>query len=394
MFVRLTPKSELDRRVAALQGLMREEGLDGAVIVQNADLFYFAGTVQRSHLFVPAAGRPVLAVTKSVARAKAESALAVVPLASPRELPRLLAEHGFPAGGRLGLELDVVPAAHYLRYQKLFAPAQVADVSPLIRAVRMVKSPYEVGIIRDAARLHSEIFALLPGVIREGLREVELAGFMEHEMRRRGHAGRQRLRAFNSEVTHVFLASGASAAVGSYFDGAVGGTGVSPAYAQGAGFKTLARDEAILIDPAFVFDGYSVDVTRTFCIGKLPRHLTEAYETARAIHDALRSAARPGMSCAGLWETALDMAKASGFGDHFMGYPQAVSFVGHGIGIEIDELPVVAPGMATPLAEGMVLCLEPKFVFAEGAVGLENTFVVTADGLETLTVFDEGIIYL
>lgn len=390
--MRFTPKDELDNRVARLQTLLGEYGLDGALIVQNADLFYFTGTVQRAHLFVPAAGEPVLAVTRSYERAAAESALAdVVPLANPKELPGLLAARGFPAGGRLGLELDVLPAANYFRYEKLLAPARLADASPLIREVRMVKSRYELDIMREAGARHAEIFALLPALIRAGMSEVEMAGAMEHEMRRRGHAGRQRMRAFNNEVTHVFLASGANGAVASYFDGAVGGAGVSPAYAQGAGFKKLAAGEPILIDPAFVFDGYSVDVTRTFCMGELPARLAAAYDAARAIHDALAAAARPGVTGADLWALARGMADESGFGGNFMG---AVSFVGHGIGIEIDELPVIAPGQATPLAEGMAICLEPKFVFPEGAVGLENTFAVTATGLERLMVFDEGVIYV
>lgn len=83
-----------------------------------------------------------------------------------------------------------------------------------------------------------------------------------------------------------------------------------------------------------------------------------------------------------------------GLKDHFMGYPEPVAFIGHGIGIELDELPVMARGFDKLLEKNMVFALEPKFVFPEGAVGIENTFVVTEKGLDSLTVFDESIIYL
>ena len=79
--------------------------------------------------------------------------------------------------------------------------------------------------------------------------------------------------------------------------------------------------------------------------------------------------------------------------DYFMGYTQKAGFIGHGVGIEINELPVIAPKSRHVLEEGMTFALEPKFVIPEvGAVGIENTFVVRKDGIELLTDFEENII--
>jgi len=90
----------------------------------------------------------------------------------------------------------------------------------------------------------------------------------------------------------------------------------------------------------------------------------------------------------------LAAAAATPYAANFMGPPgYNTKFIGHGIGIEVDEFPFVAKGAPSVLAPGMVFALEPKFVFpGEGAVGLENTYLVTADGFETLTPLDEGVL--
>jgi Xaa-Pro aminopeptidase len=149
-----------------------------------------------------------------------------------------------------------------------------------------------------------------------------------------------------------------------------------------------------MVDYVGVKDGYMVDQARIFCIGKLKPHLTKAYAVAAEIQAAVKEMSKPGVCCADVYEAAVQIAHRNGLRDHFMGYPESVAFIAHGIGIELDELPVMARGYQAPLQEGMVLALEPKFVFPDGAVGLENTLVVTPQGLENLTVFDESVGFL
>ncbi|NLJ55999.1 MAG: aminopeptidase P family protein [Firmicutes bacterium] len=392
--MRYTPKSELDRRVAKLQAGLRRAGIDGAVIVQNADLFYFAGTIQRSHLFVPAEGRPLLLVKKDPARARVESALdQIVGLDSLRKMSAVLQANGYSSFKTLGFELDVLPANQYLRYRGLFEPAEIVDVSPLIRDVRMVKSPYEIDIIREGARLHGVIFSFVKENLRAGISELELSALLAEVSRRNGHAGYMRVRGFNQDLYYIHLLSGHNT-MPSYFDGSVGGEGISPAFAQGSCRKLISKNEPVFVDYNFVFDGYIVDQTRTFCIGELPAHLAQAHATAVGILKELEKMARPGIAWEALYTRAMYLAAESPFKDHFLGFPEPVSFIGHGLGIELDEQPVIAPGFKAPLAEGMVFALEPKFIFPDGAVGVENTYLVTKDGLETLTVFEEEIIYI
>ncbi len=393
--MRLTPREELARRTSRFQKLLRQQGIDGAVIVQNADLFYFAGTIQRSHLFVPAEGKPLLLVKKSFARAREESALEdVVPLEASRELPGALAARGYGPFSRLGFELDVLPANDYFRYQKMFPDVKIVDISPLVRTVRAVKSAYELELMRNAAALNQLMFSRARELLREGMTEVELAGRLEAFYRCNGHQGCVRTRSFNMEVVYGHLLSGESCFAPGFLESPTGGEGLGPAFPQGAGRKVIRRNEPVLIDYVGVLDGYLVDQSRVFCLGRLPDRLVRAHRVALEIQELLKEKGRPGAMCSELYELAVNVAEKNGLREHFMGCPEPVAFVGHGIGIELDELPVIARGYNAPLEEGMVVALEPKFVFPEGAVGIENTFVVTRRGLEVLTIFEEDIIYV
>ncbi|MDD4170132.1 MAG: Xaa-Pro peptidase family protein, partial [Desulfotomaculaceae bacterium] len=367
----------------------------GAIIIQNADLFYFTGTVQRSHLFIPAEGRPVLMVRRSFPRAVEESALEnIIQLHNPKEMIAALKAYCYGEYKTIGFELDVLPVVQYRRYQKIFDPAEIIDISPYIRSIRMIKSPYELELIKTSAQLNQEVFSLIKNMLQEGITELELAGLVEAAARKRGHHCMLRLRGFNQELCYGHLISGINLAVPSYFDGPTGGRGPDPSYPQSAGFKKISKNEPVMVDYGFNLDGYIVDQTRMFCMGELPDHLVQAYTASRAILAEIKKKAKPGVACSELYDVALQTAQTHGFGKHFMGFPEQVSFVGHGVGLELDEPPVIAAGFKIPLAEGMVIAIEPKFVFPDGAVGIENTFIVTAGGLETITDFDEDIIYI
>jgi len=394
--MQLTPKAELERRTASLQRLLQRENLDGALIVQNADLFYLSGTVQQSHLYVPASGSPLLMTRKSYERARRESALeSVVPLGRLQDLPGLLAEHGHAPPRRLGLELDVLPTNLYFVYQKLFQ-AELVDVSPLVRQVRMIKSPYEVEIIRRAARLLDQVFRSVGQYLREGMTEVELAGQLEAVARRLGHQGVVRMRTWNQELFYGHLMAGVSGGVPSYLASPTGGAGVTPAVAQGASFRRIGRHEPILMDYVGAVDGYLVDQTRIFALGELPDRLVAAHQAMLTVQQAVVEAAHPGVACADLYRLAVDTAAALGYSEHFMGpAPDRVPFVGHGVGLELDELPVLAEQSPHLLQPGMVFALEPKVIYPDqGVVGVEDTFLVGPDGLERLTLTPQEIAVL
>ncbi len=386
------PRAELTARLARLRSDLAARDLDAALLVQNADLYYYAGTVQQAHLYVPADGEPTLFARKTVARARVETPLDVVPLASVAALPeQLAARYGAPPQ-RLGLELDVLPVNQLRRYEALLPGVQAVDVSPLVMRQRAVKSPWEVERIRAAGAVTIAVSERLPDLLEEGITEAALAGRLEAVARSLGHQGVIRMRGFNQEMFYGQLLTGASGEVASFLDTPLAGTGLSPAVAQGVSFRRIGRGDPIVFDFVSVVDGYTADFTRMYVLGALDPRLEEAYAAARRIQEAVAARARPGVRCRELYETACEVAEAAGLAASFMGHGEGqVRFIGHGVGIELDELPVLSPNDLT-LEEGMVFALEPKFVLPGlGAIGIENTWLVTVAAPEVLTPAPEHI---
>ncbi len=388
----MTPHEEIENRIKKLQAAMRERGIGASLLIQRADLFYFSGTGQNGILFVPAEGEPTLLIKKSITRAQQESAIeSIIPFTGWEKLVEII-EENIPANSIIGLELDVLPAGLYLRYQEKLKNYQLDDTSSLIRQIRAIKSDYEIAQMKEAARLSKSVFLHARDKIKAGMAEVELAGHLEFHARTLGHQGAVRMRGFNQELYYGHVLTGDNAATITFFDGPTGGSGLNPSFPQGAGANVIRENEPILIDFVSVLRGYMVDQTRIFCVGELPLHLREAHRQAVRIKNTLARYGKPGVKCSELYAKAAELANEAGLTNHFMGYVEKVNFVGHGVGLELDELPLIAPGYDVPLEEGMVFALEPKFIFpAEGTVGIEDTFVVGCDGLIQLTDFSETL---
>jgi Xaa-Pro aminopeptidase len=389
-----TPRDELNDRIGGLQGHLQAEALDGALILQNSDLFYFAGTIQQAHLYVPAEGKALLMARKDYERARRESALTqVVPLSSPRQIPALLADHGLPLPKRLGMELDVLPANLFFQYRKLLDGVEILDVSHGIRLQRAVKSAYELALMRTAAGFADRVAAHVPTVLEAGRTEIEVAGAVESFARSLGHQGFVRMRLWGSELFYGHLMAGPAAAEPSYLASPTGGAAVSPAVAQGPSFTPICPHQPILVDYVFAHQGYLADHTRIFCLGKLPADLARAQAEMVTIQEEIKAMAVPGVTAGAVYAKAVGLAEAAGYGDHFMGVGKTrIRFVGHGVGLELDEYPFLAKGQEMVLAENMVVALEPKVIFpGKGVVGIENTHVVTAEGLAPLTRYPDGV---
>jgi len=143
------------------------------------------------------------------------------------------------------------------------------------------------------------------------------------------------------------------------------------------------------------YPAYQTDMTRVFSIGKLPDRAYRVHRVALEIQARMERTAKPGVPCAELYRDALAMAGQEGLEDCFMGTRFQAKFVGHGVGLEINELPVLTTRSKDILQPGMTFAFEPKFVLAGiGAVGIENTFLVTDSGVEKMTLLDENIIEL
>ncbi len=391
----LLPKTEAAARVQKFQSWMQEAAVDAAFILQNADLYYFAGTIQAGLLCIPAVGELLLLVQKSAERARLESPWKhIVPMSGLGKCPEILAGEGITGLRKIGLEMDVLPASYYFRFQRLFPDAAFVDASEQIRMLRMVKSPYEVDQIRAAARMLDLAFHEIPGWMRPGVTELEISARLEGFLRLQGHQGITRMRGLNHELAYGTISSGRTATHPSCFPGPVGFRGLYPAVPIGAGRKEISHGDSVMVDIVGGYGGYIADQTRTFAIGEIPSDMREAHNFALAVIREIESMLRPGVLCKQVYRRALELVKESPYAGGFMGAGEnQVRFVGHGVGLELDDLPVLAAGFDLPLEQGMVVAVEPKIFFPErGGVGVENTYAISADGFENLTPFPEELI--
>lgn len=385
--------AEIEDRIRRLQVLLRRHETDGALLVERTDIYYFSGTDQNAHLYVPADGTPLLMVRKSVARANEDSPLKVVCLAGFSKLPELMDSHCGPIPGRLGLELDVLPYRFYRVYATHFPQTGFMDVWPLIREVRMIKSAYEISCLKQAAQMADSMYKKVPDFLSQSVTENDLAARVEFYYRSHRHPGLVPARGFNQIPLYGHIMAGPNAALPSQSAGPTGGRGLGPFLSQSAGNTPIERHQPIIIDYVGSVGGYNADQTRIFCLGTLEPHLIQAHEVMCEIQDAVALKGRPGTVTGDLYQLALSMAERAGFDRGFMGYPDPVPFVGHGVGLELNEWPVIGRGSDTVLQAGMTIALEPKVVFpGEGVVGIENTFVITAEGMQRLNRFPDDIV--
>lgn len=366
--------------------------------MQSADLFYLTGTIQSGILYVPAQGAPLYFVRKDADRARRESPIEhVVALESLRDLPEALSKRGYPAASRIGFEFDVLPVATFERYRKLFDVATCLDASALLRQLRMIKSPYEIAQMRAAGGQADRVYQAARRTLRVGMTDIELAAELERVARLEGHPGIIRMRSFNGEMLYAHVFSGADSAVPAYLDTPLGGVGVHPSFGQGAGFRRISAHEPVIVDTGSFHNGYLADQTRVLSIGALPDQLMRAYDAMLEVQALMKTVVAPGVIWADVYQRCRDLAEQRGYAQHFMGCGSSqAGFIGHGLGIEIDEMPIIAPSFKRQVFEvGMVFAFEPKAVFPGiGAVGIENTFVLQDTGLEALTVSDEAVAIL
>lgn len=384
--------TEVMQRVTAMQGQLQSKGLDGALFIFPIDVYYFSGTRQNSTLWIPAVGEPTLMVRKSLARARVESVLNDIrPFPSSKDFPALFGEQVV----KIGFTFDVAPVQQLNYYVKLLPGREFVDISAANREVRSVKSAYELAQLRNSGDSLCSVFKQVPQFLKEGMRELDLAAEFEHRLRTTGNEGYIRMRAFNQEL-FMGLALSAGAASYGFFDGAVTGRGLSNASPQGSSQQVIGRNEPVFMDYTGVFNGYITDMTRIFVIGELDPELQQAFDLSLEIQSNLQRELKPGAICEELFRQAVDIAEQGGLGAHFMGMPgEQAKFVGHGVGLELDEFPVLAQGFKVPLQAGQTIAIEPKFVFPDkGVIGIENTFAVTIGGGEKITDMDDSIVFL
>lgn len=375
------PLAELERRWARVRKAME---CDALLVLQNVDIFYLTGTVQDGVLWFPRDGAPVFAVRKSPERARDESALAgIVPYRKYSELPSLFP----PLGETTGIELDVLPVATYERIAQAFPNTRFVDASMTLRRARGVKTDFELERIRRAAAMLDAAFLDIPSQLEEGLREFELGARIEYVMRMQGHQGLVRVRRFNMEMFYGAVSFGDTSAYPHNFDGPVGVRGLYPAVPLNGSDKRLVPGQPVMVDICGGSAGYIADGSRAYSLGEPAGDILETHEFVLELNAWIEDRLKPGTVPGELYDQIQEKVRGTPYAPHFMGAGgNQVRFVGHGVGLELDELPLIAPRYDTPLEPGNVLAIEPKVFYPHrGGAGVENTYVITESGFDKLT---------
>lgn len=382
---------ELKMRRDKIRVLMAQQNIDAALITCNVNLIYTYGCVVSGYLYLPLHS-PALLFIKRPNNITGEH---VFPIRKPEQIIDLLKEKGLPLPQKLMLEGDEISYTEYNRLAAIFPEAEVVNGTPPIRQARSVKTPVEVELFRRSGLLHAKAYEQIPTVYRPGMTDIEFSIEIERLMRLQGNLGIFRVFGQSMEIFMGSVLTGDNAAVPSPYDFALGGEGLDPALPGGANKTPLREGQSVMVDLGGNFNGYMGDMSRVFSVGKLSDEAYTAHRVCLEIQEEVSRMAQPGAVCEDLYNKAIEIVTKAGFADKFMGIGQQAKFIGHGIGLEINEAPVLAPRIRQELEPGMVFALEPKIIIpGVGPVGIENSWVVTQEGVEKLTLCEEEIVEL
>ena len=364
---------ELKLRRDKIRVLMAQQEIDAALITCNVNLIYTYGRVVSGYLYLPL-NAPARLFIKRPNNIEGEH---IHSIRKPEQLPDLLKECGLPLPAKLMLEGDELSYTEYTRLAACFLETTVVNGTPLIRKARSVKTNIEIEMFRRSGIAHTKAYEQIPSVYRPGMTDRQLSIEIERLMRLEGCLGIFRTFGQSMEIFMGSLLAGDNATAPAPYDFALGGEGLDPSIPIGANGALLQPGQSFMVDMGGNFYGYMGDMSRVFSIGKLPEKAYAAHQTCLDVQAAVIEKAKPGAVCEDLYNTAIDIVTKAGFADYFMGVGQKAKFIGHGIGLEINEAPVLAPRMKQELEPGMVFALEPKIVLpGVGPLGIENSWVV------------------
>tara|TARA_Y100000589_G_scaffold327477_2_gene369384 strand:- start:33402 stop:34646 length:1245 start_codon:yes stop_codon:yes gene_type:complete len=388
------PISELEARRERLSEALLGLDVECVIIEDPVELYWLTGGRQNGMLVIGAKDSEVETthwVRKSLSRAKWESGGSDSPnvvSSQPRSSDMEEALRKIGVSEMPGMLCNTLPASRrdFLSTRLSGFSDPVRDVSGLIHGLRETKSDWEISMMEESGRINERMFR---GILEEGgsgMSELEIASIAEKVSRIDGFGGRIRMRRWPMDCDRAVVVSGRSGGIPSFFDSAVGGSGSSPTSPLGAGHRKIRDGEPVLVDLVHVHRGYVSDCTRMFSSGAMSKEWAQRLEDMAQISDLVVSKLGAGGSCSEAWYEGKSLSAELGYDHHLMGMPpHQARFLGHSVGLELDESPVVAGGFDRPMHTGCTMAIEPKVVFGDGAIGIEDTWVATKDGLKCLT---------
>ena len=382
---------ELKNRKSNIRNLFDEYGIDAVLLTCNMSLLYVSGRIISGYIYLSRDADLMF-----VKRPNNINGQGIFNIRKPEQIPDILKDAGIPMPATLALEGDELTFREYNRLAACFPDTRILPVATqIIHKVRTIKSNLELDIFRRTGLAHTKAYNRIPSLFRPGMTDVGLSIEIERAMRQEGMLGQIRIFGQSMELFMGSLLAGDNAAAPSPYDFALGGAGTDVSLPVGANGTPLLEGHSLMVDIGGNLNGYLSDMSRAYSVGPLPDYAYAAHEACLAVQKAFEENARPGAIAEDLYHMALEIVSKAGFADYFMGTIQKAGFIGHGIGLELNEQPVFAPRSKTRLESGMVFALEPKIVLPNvGPVGIENSWIVNPDNLERITLCPDNIIDL
>ncbi|MDF2686975.1 MAG: peptidase [Clostridia bacterium] len=380
--------SDLKLRYKKIAAALRKNNLDAVLISSNVNLIYTVGELIDGYFYLNSDEKAFLFIRKDTGL----SGDNIYNITKPEQIPDILKEVGEYLPESVGLEDDSISYNEWIRLSKLFN--KVMPFGTVIRDVRSVKTPYEIECLRMTGKKHGDLYSKIPSLYKKGMTDLELSVEIEHLFRLNGHLGIFRTHGGHLEAFMGTLLAGDNAGTPSPYDFAIGGGGQDKSFPVGLTGRKIEEGETVLVDIAGNFCGYLTDLSRTYPVGKTCYEIEKAYNAAIEIQ-AITENSKAGVLCSDIWEKSFECAKKYSLEHCFMGLSSKAKFIGHGVGLQMNETPVLTGRYQKPLEDGVCIAIEPKFIIeGVGAVGIENTYLITSKGTEKLTICSDEMVIL
>lgn len=380
---------------------LTDVGASGILLRSIPSHLYLTGSVFQGFTYISASGdesaQPIFFIERATNALSGYDDDRVFETYKPELIPSLLHDNfGYHIDEHTVLELGYLPVTEYQRLTKLSTSGKVSDIdgANLMRNIRSIKTSEELSEIRKLATRHMEIYRVAPDLFVPGMTDLQWQHRLEYQMRRRGSIGLFRAFGARMEIFMGNVSAGNNAGVPAPYDFALGGAG-SAALPLGASGTSLLPGTAVMLDLAGNYGVYTTDISRTYSVGELPQRVHEAHQLSISLHKWFEESIKPGVEISTVYPYCIKQVEEAALQEYFMGTDFQARFVGHGLGIEINEPPVLTARWKGTFEAGMVIAFEPKFVFPGiGAVGIENTYIITESGVENITPLPTEIIPL
>ncbi len=394
-YMEMLPKEELELRHGMCRTLCQEINPDmaGLLVFSRLNIYYLSGTLGNGLLWLPIQGEPILFLRKALDRARLESPIKNIQhFTDFSDVLTCCNANGLGSKATIAVEMGAVAWSLCHELQNTFQGHNFISGDMVLAKARSRKTTWELNKMRIVgARHHEALYNIMPQRLSVGLSEFDVARLSWDVFFKLGHGGINRMGNFGEECFLGHIAAGDNGNYPSHFNGPLGLMGHHPSTPYMGNAKIIwKKGELLALDIGFLLEGYHTDKTQVYFAGNeknMPDNIKKAHDACIEIQNKAAEALKVGAIPSEIWVDAKARADKFGISEGFMGLGQnKVPFLGHGIGLVVDEYPVIANRFDEPLIEGMTLAIEPKVgIPGLGMVGVENTYEVTPSGGKSIT---------